>query len=127
MRSSSVAAETEWVVAQTSIIATIRPRIGFLCLCMMGAKPSGSGGTAAPPEVSACLLLGDASAAGHSIDGAVVIVGDQHRAVLHGKQVDRPPNIVVVLDETGDERLHRPEAAIAIQLDDHDVATDLHA
>src|SRR5262249_17655628 len=82
---------------------------------------------AAPPEASARLLLGDASAAGNSIDGAIVVVGDQHRAVLHRQHVHGPTDVVVVLDEAGDERLHRPEGAVAVQLDADHVAADLYA
>src|SRR6516165_9938163 len=37
---------------------------------------------------------------GHSIDCAVVVVGDQHRAVLEDDKVSRAPDIIVVFKET---------------------------
>jgi hypothetical protein len=38
--------------------------------------------------------------------------------------VDRPPNICVVLEEAGEERLDRLHSAVLVQFCDHDVATD---
>src|SRR5216684_1435758 len=70
----------------------------------------------------------DAGPAGaaNTIDGTVEIIGDEQRPVFHGKNVYRTSNVVVILNEAGNERFHRPECTIVIQFDGHDVATDLH-
>src|SRR5262249_58808776 len=40
-----------------------------------------------------------------SIDRAVVVVGDQHRAVLEDHEVSRASDIIVVFNEARDERI----------------------
>src|SRR5262249_58408158 len=60
-----------------------------------------------------------------SIDRAVVIVGDQQRAVLHDQHIDRPPDIIVVLDEAGDEWLHRLEGAVRFERHQDNITPDL--
>src|SRR6266404_820315 len=67
------------------------------------------------------------SGAADTIDGTVEIIGDEQRPVFHGKHVHRTSNVVVVLNEAGNERFHRLECAIVIQFDGHYVATDLHS
>src|SRR5262245_65254152 len=49
-----------------------------------------------------------------AIDGAVEVVGDQQRPVFHGKQIHRPCDVIVVLEEAGDEGLDRAHGAIAV-------------
>jgi hypothetical protein len=55
------------------------------------------------------------------IDRAVIIVGDQHRAVRHVHDVDRPADVVVVLQEAGNERFLRFHSAVLVEIDDVDV------
>src|SRR5215831_7294653 len=87
----------------------------------------GSGGARRPPGLKRSFP-GDAPAgAANTVNGAIEIIGDEQRAVRHGKDIHRSPNVVVVLDEAGNERFHRSECAIAVQLDDHDIAADLHS
>ena len=64
-------------------------------------------------------------AVAHPIDRAVIVIGNQHRAILEGQHVDRTSDVVVVLDEPGDERIERLNAAVAIELRNHDIAADL--
>src|SRR5262249_16154898 len=61
------------------------------------------------------------------VDCAVVVVGDQQRAVLHDQHIGRPTDIVVVLEETGNERLHRPEGAVRLELHQYKITSDLGA
>src|SRR5438067_77999 len=61
----------------------------------------------------------------HAIDGAVVVVGNEQRSVLHDLHVGGTADIIVVLDETGDERFHRLHAAVLVEGRDDDVAADL--
>ena len=42
----------------------------------------------------------------HPIDRAVPVVGDEERAVLHHRDVDRPAEVGIVRDEAGEERLN---------------------
>src|SRR6266550_1028091 len=63
----------------------------------------------------------------HSVDRAVVVVRDEQRAVLHDQHVNRPPDIVVVLEEASHERLHRSEGAVRFELHQHKVTADLGA
>ena len=44
-----------------------------------------------------------------AIDRAIVVIGQQHRPVLQPFHFDGPSDIIVVLDEAGDERLDRLE------------------
>src|ERR1051325_8794899 len=39
-----------------------------------------------------------------AIDRAGVVIGDQQRPVLHHQEIDRPADVVVVLEVTGEER-----------------------
>src|SRR5262245_20538586 len=66
-------------------------------------------------------------AVAHPVDCAVVVVGDQQRAVLHDQHIGRPTDIVVVLEETGNERLHRPEGAVRLELHQYKITSDLGA
>src|SRR5262249_31136963 len=65
------------------------------------------------------------AAVAHPVDCAVVVVRDQQPAVLHHQHIDRPPDVVVVLEEAGHERLHRPEGAVRLELHHHKVTSDL--
>src|SRR5262245_22964169 len=65
------------------------------------------------------------AAVADAVDGAVVVVRDQQRAVFHDHHVGRPPDVVVVLEEAGHERLHRPEGAVRFELHHHKVTSDL--
>src|SRR5437588_1925572 len=56
-----------------------------------------------------------------AIDGTVIVVGDQDRAVLELQHVDRPADIFVVFQESGDQRLDGFDRAILVQLDDDNV------
>src|SRR5512136_2550318 len=59
-----------------------------------------------PPMVVEPLFPGDLLlAVGDAPDGAVPVVGDQERTVLHLHHIDRPADIFVVFQEAGDERL----------------------
>jgi hypothetical protein len=60
-----------------------------------------------------------------AIDGAVVVVRDQHRAVLEDEHVRRPSNIIVVLDKAGDERLHGFHRAVLVERHNGDVELDV--
>src|SRR5882672_6444278 len=64
-------------------------------------------------------------AVGDAIDGAVPVVGDQERAILHWQHIDRAADILVVFEEAGDERLHRLHRAVLVQFDDNDVTANL--
>src|SRR5215469_10546934 len=55
-----------------------------------------------------------------AVHGSVVIIGHEERAVLHDEDVHWPAEIAVVLDEPGQKRLHRVDAAVLVQEgDDH--------
>src|SRR5262245_41045142 len=56
---------------------------------------------------------------------AGIVVGDQQRTVLHDFDVDRTPDIGVVLQEAGQERLPGFHAAVGVELRHDDVAADL--
>src|ERR1700722_7086470 len=60
-----------------------------------------------------------------AIDGAVPVVGDQKRAVLHLHHIDRPANVFVVFEEARDQRLDRLHRAVLVQLDDDDITAGL--
>src|SRR5262249_11495291 len=78
------------------------------------------------PRPYARSMLGDLVARiCHAVDRASVVVRNQKRAVLHDLHVDRSPNIFVVLEEAGKERLPRLHTAVLVQLGDADIATDL--
>src|SRR5262245_49622899 len=62
-----------------------------------------------------------------TINCTVKIIRHQQRSILHRKDVDWTPDVVVVLNEPGDERFHRTECAIVVQFDDHHIATNLYA
>ena len=62
-----------------------------------------------------------------AVDGAVVIVRQQHRAVFQPFHINRSTNIVVVLDEAGDEGLYRVDRPIGLEVRNDDVAADLMA
>src|SRR5262245_41282313 len=66
-------------------------------------------------------------AVAHPVDCAVVVVRDQQRAVLHHQDIDRPSDIIVVLEEAGNERLHRPEGAVRLELHQYKITSDLGA
>src|SRR5438128_2128485 len=71
-------------------------------------------------------MSGDAlGAIGYAVDRARVIVGDQERAILHDVHVDRPPNVLVILEKASEKRLERLHGAVLVQLRDHYVAADL--
>src|SRR5215472_12708498 len=56
------------------------------------------------PQLTFRELSTDARAVvSHSIDRAVVVVGDQHRAVLEDHEVSRASDIIVVFNEARDE------------------------
>src|SRR5438552_13887480 len=84
------------------------------------------GGARRPPGRKRSFPGDGPASAADTIDGTVEIIGYEQRPVFHGKDVHRTSNVVVVLNEAGNERFHRPECTIAIQFDGHDVATDLH-
>src|ERR1700676_2003469 len=56
-----------------------------------------------------------------AIDGAVPVVGDQKRAVLHLHHIDRPADVIVVVEKAGEERLRGLHRAVLVQLDDADL------
>src|SRR5215472_17498375 len=62
---------------------------------------------------------------GHAIDGAVVVVGNEQRSVLHDLHVDGTADVIVVLDEAGDEGLYRFDGAVLVERRHDDVAADL--
>src|SRR6516162_8597191 len=50
-----------------------------------------------------------------AVDRTIVVVREQQRAVLHDEHVNGPCEILVVLQEAGDERLHRLERAVGVE------------
>src|SRR5262245_45549626 len=99
MRSWSEAAEAGKVIAQPSIMATSRSRM--VCLFSNGTRAEGPREPTPPEQRS--FLSDSTTSARHAPDGAVVVVGHQQRPILHGKQIYRTPDIIVVLEEAGDE------------------------
>src|SRR5262249_33146521 len=92
-----------------------------------GGARSRAGG---PPSTSSAVLATGGRPLGpvtHPVDRAVVVVGDQQRAVLHHQHSGRPSNIIVVLEEAGNERLHRPEGAVRLELHQDKITSDLGA
>ena len=61
-------------------------------------------------------------AVAHPVDSSVVVVRHQQRAVLHDQNVGRASDVVVVIEKAGDERLHRVEAAVRLELHEHEIA-----
>src|SRR5450631_1139931 len=83
-------------------------------------------GGAPPPILLTLLSRSDLRlAVGDAIDGAVIVVGDQQRTVLHLHHIDRAAYVVVVFQEARDEWLDRFDRTILVQLDDNDVTTSL--
>ena len=77
-------------------------------------------------RLGAVLLRGDLGlAVGDAIDRAVPVVGDQQRAVLQLHHVDRPADIIVVLQEAGHERLDRTSPCRPCSASRRDVAAEL--
>src|SRR5215467_9507333 len=62
---------------------------------------------------------------GHSIDRAVVVVGDQHRAVLEDQQVSRASEIIVVFNEARDERIGGFHRTVLVERHHDDVAAEM--
>src|SRR2546422_10021884 len=60
-----------------------------------------------------------------AIDRADVIIGDQHRAVLHVRRVDRPPPDLLALQPALHERLALGDLAVGRQRDHHQRAAAL--
>src|SRR6202023_3278812 len=86
------------------------------------AKQKIEGGGGRPRSGGACRSVGgDAVAVADAIDRAGVVVGNQQRAVLHDQEVDRPADVVVVLQETGEERVERLQRAVLVELGPDDV------
>src|SRR5918993_76181 len=56
-------------------------------------------------DARAPVVRRGSAAIGHAVDRAVVVVGDEERAVLHDLDVDRTRHVAVVLDEAGEEGL----------------------
>src|SRR5262249_34867016 len=61
----------------------------------------------------------------HSIDRAVIVVGDQHRAVLEDHEVSRAPDIIVVFNEARDERIDGFHRTVLVEGHHDDVAAEL--
>src|SRR5260370_27815674 len=90
---------------------------------MPGTRP---GMTSIAIDLRYRLLRSDLRlAVGDAINGAVPVIGDQHRAVLHLQHIDRPADVAVVLQEARDERLHGLHRAVLVQLDDDDIPAKL--
>src|SRR5947209_11708733 len=86
-----------------------------------------SEGGFAPPS-SAALLRGRAFliAVGHAPDRAVVVVRNQHRAILGEQHVGRAADVVVVRSkEAADEHLRTLHSAVLVQEYREDVAPEL--
>src|SRR5262245_58603058 len=80
------------------------------------------------PSATTLLLAGHARAAvADAVDRSVPVVGDEQRAVLQHLDVDRPPDIAVVLEEAGEERLDRLHGAVLLESYDGNVAAELLA
>src|SRR2546426_2158689 len=83
-------------------------------------------GRRAPPSIKRSLLAGDARAAiTDAIDRAVKVVGQEQRPVRHHLKVHRAGDVIVVLDEPGDERLDRLHAPVLVEINGDNVAADL--
>src|SRR6202000_2233764 len=79
-----------------------------------------------PPMIVRALLGVDFRlAVAQAIDGAVPVIRDEHRTVLHLHHVNRTANILVVLEEAGDDRLDVLDRAVLVQMGDDDVTTEL--
>ena len=61
------------------------------------------------------LSAGGRTVVGHSVDRAVEVVRDQHRAVLEHQYVSWTSDIIVVFDKARDERLDRFHRAILVE------------
>src|SRR2546428_5509926 len=85
------------------------------------------GGQAALDLARYSATDGSLVAVADAVDRAIEVIGDQQRAVLHDEHVGRPPNVIVVLEEAGDERLHRVEAPVRLELDEQEIAARLVA
>src|SRR5262249_24247666 len=116
MRSSSgcaaagSAARAGSAAMNASVAATVMPRI---------STPSLGGRSSPSPPGHARVAVA------HPVDGARVVGGDEQRAVLQDQGVDRPADIVVVLQEAGQERLPGLNRAVLVELHHDDVAADL--
>src|SRR5262249_23939186 len=82
-----------------------------------------------PPSTSSAVLVTGRplDAVAHSVDRAVVVVGDQQLAVLQHQHIDRLSDIIVVLEEAGNERLHRSEGAVRLELHQDKITSHLGA
>src|ERR1700730_18292753 len=60
-----------------------------------------------------------------AVDGAVPVVGDQNRTILHLQHIDRAADIFVVFQKARDQRLDGFYTAVLVQFDDDDVAAEL--
>src|SRR5882724_3907947 len=79
-----------------------------------------------PPIVVRDLLRGDLLlAVSDAPDGAVPVVGDQERSVLHLHHIDRPPDILVVFEEASDQRLDVLDRAVLVEMDGDNVTAEL--
>src|SRR5580692_3443235 len=64
-------------------------------------------------------------AVGDAVNRAVIVVRNEQRAVLHRLHVDRPADVLVVLQETSHERFLHSHRAVLVEVDDVNVAADL--
>src|ERR1700733_12885568 len=72
------------------------------------------------------LLRGDfLLAVADAPDGAVPVVGDEDRAVLQLHDVDRTPDILVVLQEAGEQRFDVFDCAVLVEMSDSNVTAEL--
>src|SRR5580692_3644676 len=97
---SALAEKASDANASAAIILRIRPSREN------PSKNENRGQRALPPIDVRDLLPGNLLlAVGDAIDGAVPVVGDQDRSVLHLHHVDRAADVFVVFQEARDERL----------------------
>ncbi len=81
----------------------------------------------AAPRASARRRRARAVAVAQPPHRAVPVVGDQERAVLHQHDVDRPPDVIVAVEEARHERLELGRDRVAVALEPHHdhIAADL--
>src|SRR6476619_3998268 len=114
-RASSGCAPTVCAAKPARIAPTARLRMSLTPTLF---TTNGPGARAPGPDSDPSTRGGGAgvAAGAHPPDRTVPVVGDQHRPVLHHHHVHRTPDIAVVLEKAGEERLDRPCGAVLLDV-----------